>query len=166
MDFFVPVMVKEVIPFMLALRQFAHQLACDLEAREKLFTGRDLNVPLTVGAPLAYLDVCFARWAITVIPSPKSYVHMQVDASKDERAAAIIAEKGVTHVRWMEDGGTWMATALVKSSSLLSPAYCCTVYPPESICCDCMDFRCRGGFCKHLRAAVAQVPVYVGEQIV
>lgn len=69
-----------------------------------------------------------------------------------------MAEKGVSHVRWSTEGGVLLAAAVVKSSSVLNQsAYCCTMYPPHRICCDCMDFRSRGGLCKHLRAAFLEV---------
>jgi len=82
---------------------------------------------------------------------------MQPNEAADRKAAAILADKGVCHVQWAEDREHWRATAVVKSSGALNRAYCCTVHPPEAICCDCMDFRSRGGLCKHLRAAFTEV---------
>lgn len=81
----------------------------------------------------------------------------QRNPAADERAQAIVAAKGVKHVCWVQEGDTWVATATVISSGVLNPTYRCTVYPPERISCECMDFRARGGLCKHLRAALIEV---------
>jgi len=51
-------MTKEIIPEILTRRELNRQLAADRDTRHKLFTGRPLNLPLTPGVPLAFIQVC------------------------------------------------------------------------------------------------------------
>lgn len=58
LDCLVVAMTKEIIPDILTRRQLNRNLAADRDTRHKLFTGRPLNLPLTPGVPLAFIQVC------------------------------------------------------------------------------------------------------------
>lgn len=155
-------LVKEVIPQQLSRRQLARQLAAEREKRRKLFVGRPLHLPLTAGTPLAFYEVCDDVTASSLVRLLQLYSYFstyQPNPAADAKAASIVQERGVTHVRWAQHGEIWQATAIVKASGVLNQAYSCTVFPYDQIRCDCMDFRARGGLCKHLRAAFIQVVI-------
>ncbi len=125
-------LIRSIIPSILRSRNLAQKLRIQLQERKQSYTGNDIissNITQDSFPKLAFF-----------IP----------DEHRDREAEKILKTHGaIRGLRILEVGGVVVDIASMNSWNTV---YNACVYAPKDISCTCMDFRSRGGFCKHLRA--------------